>query len=119
MSRGGWIRLVSVVLLALAVLPLVGDERPIVKVSVLASGQLLVDGQPSDMQQLQAALKRIGEVDGAVWYYRENGFEEASPQAMRIIDLVIDMHLPISMSSKPDFSDYIDGEGRSHPRQPE
>lgn len=110
-------KLVSIALLAFAALPVIGGDRPIVKVSVLASGQVLIDGQPSDMQQLRAALTSVSEGDGAVWYYRENGLEEASPQAMQVIELVMEMHLPISMSSQPDFSDYIDGQGHSHPRQ--
>jgi hypothetical protein len=113
------LKLLVVALLVLLIVPAVGEERPIVEISVLTSGELLVDGQPSDMQQLEAALERAREAGGAVWYYRENGLEEASPQAMRVIQLVIDKRLPISMSSKPDFSDYIDGKGRSHPRRPQ
>ena len=36
----------------------------------------------------------------------------------RQLDLSIKYRLPISMSSKPDFSDYIDGSGQSRPRRP-
>ncbi|KPK56494.1 MAG: hypothetical protein AMS22_01060 [Thiotrichales bacterium SG8_50] len=78
---------------------------------------VLVDGQPSDMERLKTALKRAKDANGAVWYYRENGQQEAPPRAIQVIQLVIDSGVPVSMSSKPDFSDYIDGQGLSHPRQ--
>jgi hypothetical protein len=35
---------------------------------------------------------------------------------MEVLRLVLDHGLPISLSSKPDFSDYIDPSGVSHPR---
>jgi len=108
---------VALVLLVLCCAPVTGAERPIVKISVLESGQLLVDGQPSDMERLKTALKRAKDANGAVWYYRENGQQEAPPRAIQVIQLVIDSGVPVSMSSKPDFSDYIDGQGLSHPRQ--
>jgi hypothetical protein len=40
-------------------------------------------------------------------YYRESSTAEPSQQAMEVLKLVIENDLPISMSSKPDFADYI------------
>jgi hypothetical protein len=31
---------------------------------------------------------------------------------------VVKYKLPISMSTQPDFSDYVDGNGQSHVREP-
>jgi hypothetical protein len=60
---------------------------------------------------------KLKEANGVVWYYRENGQAEPTPQAMAAIKLIIENSLPISMSSKADFSDYIDAAGNSLPRQ--
>jgi hypothetical protein len=49
-------------------------------------------------------------------YYRENARSEAGSEAMSVIDLVVKYGLPISLSSKSDFSDYIDANGQSQPR---
>jgi hypothetical protein len=38
-------------------------------------------------------------------------------RAIEIVKLVVAHKLPISLSSKPDFSDYIDDEGHSHPQE--
>jgi hypothetical protein len=37
---------------------------------------------------------------------------------MAVVELVVKHRLPISMSTKPDFSDYVDGDGTSRPRKP-
>jgi hypothetical protein len=51
-----------------------------------------------------------------VWYYREAGQQEPPPEAMQVIKLIADNALPVSLSSKPDFSDYIGEGGQPHPR---
>ena len=90
---------------------------PIARVSVLADGKLLLNGELVTLSALSAALKKLKEANGVVWYYRENGQGEPTPQAMSAIKLVVEHSLPVSMSSKADFSDYIDATGNSKPRQ--
>ena len=53
-----------------------------------------------------------------VWYYRENPAADPPPNAMAVLDLVMRSRVPISMSSRPDFSDYIDENGSAHEREP-
>ena len=86
------------------------------KISVLASGEVLLDGKPVGMEALDIELQTAKGQNGAVWYHRESSGKEAPPQAKAVIDLVIKHRLPISLSSKPDFSDYVDAKGVSHPR---
>ena len=38
------------------------------------------------------------------------------PQGQAVIQLIIKHQLPVSMSTKPDFSDYVDDKGVSRPR---
>src|ERR1035441_8811823 len=41
------------------------------KISVLASGAILLDSQRADLEQLEAALEWVKQNRGQVWYYRE------------------------------------------------
>jgi biopolymer transport protein ExbD len=90
----------------------------VVKISVLASGKLLLNGQPSDLAQIEAEFQRQKTRGGSVWYYRENGQSEPPAEAMSVIELVTKHGLPVSMSTSPDFSDYVDGNGQVHAREP-
>ena len=87
----------------------------ILKISVLASGAILADGQPVGLDRLDAMLRELKAGKGTVWYFREAA---ANPEAagMQVIKLVSGYKLPISMSTRSDFSDYVDAKGISHPR---
>ena len=95
--------------------------RPIaagaIMITTIASGALLLNGQPADLASIEAEFKRLQTEKGVVWYYRDNPMSEPSPAAMAVVQLVIQYRLPISFSSKPDFSDYVDENGRSQPRK--
>jgi hypothetical protein len=93
-------------------------QEPVAKVSALASGKLLLNGQPASLATIEAEFKKLRSNNGSVWYYRENSQAEPPPEAMAVIELVVKHRLPVSMSSKPDFSDYIDQHGNSKPRKP-
>ncbi len=92
-------------------------EPPLAKISALASGVLLLNGQPSDLAMIEAELKKLQAQGGAVYYYRDDPRSEPGPAAMAVVQLIIQYRLPVSFSSKPDFSDYVDENGRSHPRK--
>ena len=85
------------------------------KISVLASGAVLVDGQPVALDRLDGMLRELKAGKGTVWYFREAA---ANPEAvgLQVMKLVSEHRLPVSMSTRPDFSDYVDARGISHPR---
>lgn len=89
----------------------------VLRISALASGKILVEGKESSLPAVKQALEKARNDNGTVWYYRENPSSEPSPQAMEVVKLIIANKLPVSFSSKPDFSDYIDEKGRSQPRK--
>ncbi|MEZ5564010.1 MAG: hypothetical protein R3F24_00190 [Gammaproteobacteria bacterium] len=91
-------------------------SEPVARVSALASGQLLLDGQPVSLQALDIALKDLKEKQGIVWYYRQDPDHESPPQATEAMGLVVKHQLRISMSTKADFSDVVDADGKSNPR---
>ncbi|MBI3778006.1 MAG: hypothetical protein HY274_03675 [Gammaproteobacteria bacterium] len=93
------------------------EKKPIVRLSVLTTGKVLLDGKESNLPEVKRALGKARSEKGMVWYYRENGKGEPPPQAMEVMKLIIENNLPISMSSKPDFSDYLDDKGQSRPRK--
>jgi hypothetical protein len=92
------------------------DTSVALRLSVLKSGKILADGRAVSLQELDRLLAANAQRDGIVWYYREAGQDEPPPEAMEAIQLVVRYRRPISMSSKPDFSDVIDEKGTSHPR---
>jgi hypothetical protein len=93
-----------------------GNDMKILKISVLSSGKVLLNSKEITIAQLQDVLKSAKKSNGEVWYYRENGQNEPPPQAMQVIKLIIDNELPVTLSSKADFSDYINEHGESVPR---
>jgi hypothetical protein len=83
------------------------------KVSVLADGAVLLDGDPSTLERL-AAVFDAGPPEGAVvWYYRENAGGEAPPQAIQVMQLIAARRLPVRLSFLPDFSDSVTPETAS------
>jgi biopolymer transport protein ExbD len=107
-----------ILLATLAVTPAtLAQTQTIAKVSVLSAGKLLLNGKPVTLAELDADLKKLKQANGIVWYYRESAAAEPPPQAMAALKLIVENSLPVSMSSKPDFSDYIDASGRSKRRE--
>ena len=87
----------------------------VLKVTVTANGEITVDGQRVTLNQLSARLTELKQAGGNVWYFRENPSAEPHMNAMKVMELVADNKLPIRLSSKPDFSDYVDDQGVVRP----
>jgi hypothetical protein len=85
---------------------------PIIKVAVFADGRITADGALVTLDSLRDSFKRLAGHNGIVWYYREAGQQEPPPQAMQVIEAVMEAGLPIRLSSRPDYSDCIDSQGR-------
>jgi hypothetical protein len=83
------------------------------KVSVLANGNLLLDGNPVTLAVLVQAMDSQPRESTVVWYYRENAAGEAPPAATEVMKLIVARRLPVRLSSKPDFSDAVTPEAAS------
>jgi hypothetical protein len=87
----------------------------IVKVVALPAGGITLDGRPATLEQLGKLLS-AARGKTVVWYYRDPNGPQTQAQRS-VISVIIENKAPASLSSKPDFSDYIDQHGRSHPRR--
>jgi hypothetical protein len=87
-----------------------------IKIKVMQNGDVYADGKAVGLDRLPDLLAEAKLRSKAAWVYREDLFGEPSAVAMEVLRLIMDRRLPISLSSKPDFSDYIDPSGVSHPR---
>jgi hypothetical protein len=87
-----------------------------IRISVLSSGEILLDGKATQLSVIEEALERADRKEDSVLYYRETAQAEPPSQAADVMSLIISRKLPVSFSTKPDFSDYVDRFGRSHLR---
>jgi hypothetical protein len=77
-----------------------GAPRPpavIARVKVRRSGEVLLDGRPTDLKELRRVFDRLKKEGGGVWYYREDPAGEPPAEAMVVIQAVIDAQLPIRL----------------------
>ncbi len=65
-----------------------------------------MDGQAVEIDQLDKIFQTAKENNIGVHYYREG--RASPPQSMEVMKLVVKHKVPISMSTKPDFSDVVD-----------
>ena len=73
------------------------------KVSVLASGRILLDEREVSLAELEEEL-RAAKIRGAtVQYYRENPRSEAPPEADAVMKLITANRLRIALFTEPDF----------------
>src|SRR5574341_438732 len=86
-------------------------DQTIARIRVRNTGEIWFDDRRVTIEQLRSRLADLRARDGAVWYYRETGMLAPPPEAMAVIQLVIECRLPISMSTQPDFSDVVRPDG--------
>lgn len=96
---------------------LYSPAAPVTRLSVLRTGKILLDGKDATISDVRSALETARAKRGSVWYYRESSKGEPPPQAIEVFKLIVESKLPISLSTKPDFSDYVDDDGQSRPRK--
>jgi hypothetical protein len=87
-----------------------------IRISLLASGAILLDGHSADLAQLDARLSQAKSPEDRVLVYKQDLSPNGAPQSMEVVKLVIKHKLPVSFSTKADFSDYVDRFGQSHSR---
>ena len=87
-----------------------------IRIAVRVSGEILLSGKAAERPEIQAALEAADPRNDFVLYYRESPQTSPPPHAMQVLDLIRSHRFAISFSTLPDFSDYVDRFGQSHPR---
>src|SRR5437763_5833780 len=82
-------------------------DANILKISVLGTGELLLDGRTVTLVERAEALKQGVTAKAVVWYYRENAAGAPPALAVEVLKLITEHRLPIRLSSQPDFSDAV------------
>ena len=85
--------------------------------AVTAHGRVTADGRAVSIEALTPILRDLANSKGTVWYYRETAGAEPHPNALKVLSAIVDHNLPVSLSTKPDYSDAVDDKGRSLPRR--
>jgi hypothetical protein len=89
----------------------------IAKIKIDRSGTISLNEEKVTLDGLKEALVESKKSNGVVWYYREDSEHELQPGVNSIIQAVMGIlttvGMPVKLSSRPDYSDYIDEEGRS------
>lgn len=96
-----------------------GDEHsegPVAKVAVFADGRITLDDEDASISDVKARFQELAGIGGTVWYYRADATGEPHRNAMLVVEAVVEAQLPMSLSSKPDFSDVVLPDGTTRPR---
>jgi hypothetical protein len=72
----------------------------IAKVKVNRTGTVYLNGKVVTIEALKQEFARLKHTNGAVWYYRENSQGEPPPQAMAVIQAIIDAQLPVKLMER-------------------
>jgi hypothetical protein len=94
-----------------------GGLPRVIRISVLNTGRILLDGREVNMSDLRGALEKAKERREIVWFYRQSGGDKPPAEAVEVFQLIVTHQVPVSLSTKPDFSDYLDDGGVSQPRK--
>jgi hypothetical protein len=91
------------------------DAAHIAKVKVTRDGVVVLNDRAVTIEALKDSLSKLGQSAGsAVWYYRENSAGKPHPNAMLVLQAIVDAKLPVKLSMKPDFSDFVGPDGAAH-----
>ena len=76
------------------------ESAHVAKVKITQAGTIYLDGKTVSMAELKQEFVRLKRAQGVVWYYRENPQGEPPPQAMAVIEAIIETRLPVKLVEK-------------------
>jgi biopolymer transport protein ExbD len=69
----------------------------IARVKVDRAGTIFLNGRPVSLEELREEFSRLKGAHGAVWYTRDDPAGEPPPQALKVIDAIIEARLPVKL----------------------
>jgi hypothetical protein len=92
------------------------DSAHVAKIKVKRDGTIVLNDETVTLEQVKSSLSKLSQFAGAaVWYYREDPGGEPHPNAMLVLQAVVDAKLPVKLSTKPDFSDSVGPDAAPEP----
>jgi hypothetical protein len=76
------------------------EATEVAKVKVTQAGMIYLNGKTVTMAELKQEFTRLKQAHGVVWYYRENPQGEPPPQAMTVIEAIVEAKLPVKLVEK-------------------
>jgi biopolymer transport protein ExbD len=73
----------------------------IASVHVTAAGVITLNGNEVTLEQLKQEFARLAAVGGTVRYSRDNAAGDPHPNAMKVMQAIVDARLPIEMVMRP------------------
>jgi len=89
-------------------------DGPIVKIWITKAGVIELNGKPTKLDAVGKALDDLAKQKGKVYYGRDDPEAEGHPIGSKVLQLAMDRRLPIRLSTRKDFSDYVGEDGESH-----
>jgi hypothetical protein len=72
----------------------------IAKVKVDRAGRIYINGRIVTLEDLKREFSRLHKINGAVWYHRENPHQDPPPEALAVLQAIIDARLPVKLLEK-------------------
>lgn len=101
---------------AVEIIPFLEKKKKL-RIKISSLGDIFINGQSIKPEDLEAILARLKDCAGEVLYYREAAEQLASDYTMQVIKHADRYSVPITLSTKEDFSDWVDRSGKSHVRK--
>jgi biopolymer transport protein ExbD len=92
------------------------EDTNVAQVRAYNDGRITLNDRAVSIAEIRDAFAELSRNNGVVWYYREAADSEPHPNAMLVVESIVDARLPISMSTKSDFSDVVLPDGTARPR---
>lgn len=101
-----------------AVAPAEPVSETVVRISARQDGTLMLDGAQMTPEQALQNLQAMDPAHTVIWYYREAPREPPHPAVAGVVRAIAELGLPVSLSTQPDFSDFVGLDKKSRPRPP-
>ena len=82
--------------------PQPGGGGQILRVHVKADGTILANGKPTSLEGLKQQFKSLASAGGTVCYSRDNPTGEPPPNAMAVMEAIVEAKLPVQLAESGD-----------------
>ncbi len=73
------------------------DSATVTRIKIAQNGAIVVNGNAASLEDLKKNLEQLKANKGRVRYFRENPQGEPPPEAMRVMQAIVDAGLPLKL----------------------